>query len=86
MRTTDNPVNTPPGEPLFHHATQSSGDRYDANGAFASQHPNGANFVYADGHVEFVSENIDLETYQALGSRASEEINDKYANAIQQVR
>jgi prepilin-type N-terminal cleavage/methylation domain-containing protein/prepilin-type processing-associated H-X9-DG protein len=78
LRATDNPVNTAPGDGVIHHATGSSGDRYDANAAFASQHPSGANFVYADGHVDFVSENIDLETYQALGSRASQEINDEY--------
>ncbi len=81
LRATDNPVNTPPGEGVILHATQSSGDRYDANGAFGGQHPGGANFVYADGHVDFVSENIDLETYQALGSRASQEIDDVYRSA-----
>lgn len=84
MRTTDNPLNTPPGEPLWHYKRVGATDAYHANGAFASMHPSGANFLYADGHVDFVSENIDLETYQALGSRASQEVNDEYA--VQQLR
>ena len=78
MRTTDNPVNTAPGEGVIHKKRVSKEGAYKANGAFASRHPGGANFVFADGHVGFISENIDLETYQAYGSRASEEINDVY--------
>jgi hypothetical protein len=35
--------------------------------------------VFADGHVEFISEDIDLDTYIAYSSRASQELNDKYA-------
>jgi prepilin-type N-terminal cleavage/methylation domain-containing protein/prepilin-type processing-associated H-X9-DG protein len=38
------------------------------NGAFASRHPGGSQFVYADGHVEFISEDIDLDTYQNLST------------------
>jgi prepilin-type processing-associated H-X9-DG protein len=79
VRTTDNPVNTPPGEPVWHYKRVGAADAYFANGAFASRHPGGANFVFADGHVEFITENIDLETYQAFGSRASQEVDDKYA-------
>jgi len=36
---------------------------------FGSMHPRGANFAYADGHVEFIDEAIDWETYQALSTR-----------------
>jgi len=82
MRTTDNPLNSPPGEPpppLSHRDRVGATEIYKANGAFASRHPGGASFVYADGHVDFVSENIDLATYQALGSRASQEIDDIYS-------
>ncbi len=32
---------------------------------FRSDHPGGANFLYADGHVEFVNETIDIDTYRA---------------------
>jgi prepilin-type processing-associated H-X9-DG protein/prepilin-type N-terminal cleavage/methylation domain-containing protein len=35
---------------------------------FGSKHPGGANFTFADGHVEFIAETINLATYQALGS------------------
>jgi prepilin-type N-terminal cleavage/methylation domain-containing protein/prepilin-type processing-associated H-X9-DG protein len=40
------------------------------NGAFASYHPGGAYFLYADGHAEFISEDIDLDTYQNLSTIA----------------
>ncbi len=56
LRSTRNPLNKRPGEG-FHRAGQ--------NGAFGSLHPHGANFCFADAHVEFVSEAIDLATYQA---------------------
>ncbi|MGD9632433.1 MAG: DUF1559 domain-containing protein [Pirellulales bacterium] len=78
LRATDNPINTPSGEGVIHAWTNASGDRFKANASFSSFHPGGANLVFADGHVDFVSENMDLETYQALGSRASQEISDKY--------
>jgi prepilin-type N-terminal cleavage/methylation domain-containing protein/prepilin-type processing-associated H-X9-DG protein len=38
------------------------------NGAFASDHSGGANFVFADGHVVFVSENISQPIYQATST------------------
>jgi len=40
------------------------------NGAFASHHPAGAQFLFGDGHVEFITENIDLDTYQNLSTIA----------------
>lgn len=78
IRTTDNPVNTAPRDGVTHRKRVSKERAYEANGAFASRHPGGANFVFADGHVDFISENIDLETYQAFGSRAENETNDLY--------
>ncbi|MCA9174105.1 MAG: DUF1559 domain-containing protein [Planctomycetales bacterium] len=33
---------------------------------FSSRHPGGANFLYADGHVGFVEEDIDLRLYHEL--------------------
>ena len=33
-----------------------------------------ANFLFADGRVEFISDDIDLPTYQAMGTRASQEL------------
>jgi prepilin-type processing-associated H-X9-DG protein len=66
MRVTEVALNTPTkieGQPC--------GDNPAINnGAFASNHPGGANFVYGDAHVEFISENIDLDTYQNLSTIA----------------
>ena len=40
------------------------------NGAFASRHPRGANFVYCDGHVKFIKDKIDFDLYQNLSTIA----------------
>jgi prepilin-type processing-associated H-X9-DG protein len=34
-----------------------------------SNHSGGANFAFADGSVHFISQNIDMQTYQYLGCR-----------------
>jgi prepilin-type processing-associated H-X9-DG protein len=39
-------------------------------GGFGAYHPGGANFTLADGSVRFISETIDVPTYQHLGHRA----------------
>jgi prepilin-type N-terminal cleavage/methylation domain-containing protein/prepilin-type processing-associated H-X9-DG protein len=36
--------------------------------SFRSNHNNGLNFAFGDGHVQFISQNIDLPTYRALAS------------------
>ena len=36
---------------------------------FRSRHPRGANFVFADGSVTFLKQDIDMRTYQILGCR-----------------
>jgi prepilin-type N-terminal cleavage/methylation domain-containing protein/prepilin-type processing-associated H-X9-DG protein len=41
---------------------------------FGSAHTGGAHFTLADGHVRFISENIDTATFQALGTRRGSEI------------
>ena len=79
MRTCDNPINTLPGHGKTHYKRIGATQGYYANGAFASRHPRGANFVFADGRVEFLSEDIDLDAYYAYASRASQEIDDEYA-------
>ncbi|HEY6564607.1 MAG TPA: DUF1559 domain-containing protein [Pirellulaceae bacterium] len=65
LRSTRNPPNTPPG----------GGINYERrNGAFGSLHPQGLNFCFADGHVRFVAEDIDLQAYRAastIGGRES---------------
>jgi prepilin-type N-terminal cleavage/methylation domain-containing protein/prepilin-type processing-associated H-X9-DG protein len=50
-----------PKERAFHNWNLSWG--------FKSMHPGGANFVFADGSVHFVHEDIDMRTYQLLGCR-----------------
>ena len=42
--------------------------------AFGSYHVGGAQYTLADGSVRFISENIDLGVYRALGTRAGGEI------------
>ncbi len=79
MRTCDNPVNTLPGLGKIHSKRVSSAVKYLANGAFGGKHPRGANFYFGDAHVEFISEDIDLPTYAAYATRASQELNDEYA-------
>jgi len=69
MRSTENPLNTPPG-------TGTVDDYYTGfrwNGAFGSRHPGGAMFGFGDGRVQFLSDNLDLPTYRALSTRAGGE-------------
>ncbi len=66
MRNTENPLNTPPGKGTY--VTCPYGPCH--NGAFGSEHPTGANFLYGDGRVAFVSENVDLATYRAASTIA----------------
>ncbi len=46
---------------------------YSARG-FKSSHPGGANFLFADGHVQFIKASINPITYNALGSRSGGEV------------
>jgi prepilin-type N-terminal cleavage/methylation domain-containing protein/prepilin-type processing-associated H-X9-DG protein len=45
-----------------------------------SRHPGGVNFLFADGHVQFIKSSISPHVYQALGTRAGNEVvgNDQY--------
>jgi len=45
---------------------------------FGSHHPGGAQFVLADGHVRFISENIDTGIVQALGTISNHELIGEY--------
>lgn len=70
LRSTTNPVNTPygTGASIF---TETSGRR--TNGCFSSEHPGGAQFVYGDGHVDWVSDFIDTNIYKAQSTIALED-------------
>jgi prepilin-type N-terminal cleavage/methylation domain-containing protein len=46
--------------------------------SFGSWHVGGAHFTMGDGSVRFLSENIDLNLYRALGTRAGNEIIDNF--------
>lgn len=49
-------------------------DRLSLNVAARSRHQGGVHALFCDGHVRFVSSNINNSVWQALGSRASGEI------------
>jgi prepilin-type N-terminal cleavage/methylation domain-containing protein/prepilin-type processing-associated H-X9-DG protein len=65
LRNTANPLNTQPGAGIV---------KYRQNGAFGSQHPGGALFCFADGHVEFISDDVDFPLYQDMSTIAPGEI------------
>ena len=67
LRSTLNPLNTWPGT--------GEKDADQRNGAFGSFHPQGANFTFADGHVQFIDDDIELSTYRALSTIDLSEIN-----------
>ena len=45
---------------------------------FGSSHSGGANFVMVDGSVKFISYNLLLATFQALGTVGKGEVNSDY--------
>ncbi len=48
------------------------------NYSFASKHVGGGNFMFADGSVRFISENINIATYRALATISSQEVTGDY--------
>lgn len=73
LRTTENPPNTPPGT-----GVTTSPYGIALNGAFGSEHVGGCHFVFGDGHVSFISENISLTIYRGLSTRAGGEVVGEY--------
>ncbi len=45
---------------------------------FASEHPSGANFSFADGSVQLIHENIDINVFRALATRSGGETNQEF--------
>ena len=78
LRTTAYALNTAPpitADPTLLNNTAPSGPSCTGcvNAAFASRHSGGANFGFGDGHVAFISDSIDFNTYQWLSTRAGGE-------------
>ena len=46
--------------------------------AFGSYHIGGAQYTLCDGSVRFISENVDLNLYRSLGTRAGGEVVGEY--------
>jgi prepilin-type N-terminal cleavage/methylation domain-containing protein/prepilin-type processing-associated H-X9-DG protein len=69
FRTTNVALNTPPGIDAIS-VPADDGVAANANAAFASPHPGGGHFLFADGRVEFITDEIDLDTYQNLATIA----------------
>jgi len=68
LRACDNPINTKPASGV---TTSYAG--YKLNAAFGSYHPGGANFLFGDGHVVYLTEGTDYTAYQAIATKAGSE-------------
>jgi prepilin-type N-terminal cleavage/methylation domain-containing protein/prepilin-type processing-associated H-X9-DG protein len=69
LRTTENPINTPPGTGILYTTL---------NGAFMSRHTGGANFGLADGSVRFIPQNVDITIYRNLSTIRGGEVATNY--------
>jgi prepilin-type processing-associated H-X9-DG protein len=77
LRSTENPMNTAVG---FGGQEFNSGG-YLTTGCFASRHAGGAHFAYGDAHVEFVSEDVAIDVYRAMSTRANDDDATGYAES-----
>ena len=69
------PGNDPSCQNRWQSASAPLGCRFGAAAkGFVSEHPGGANFLFADGSVKFLKENVNIVVYCALGSRAGGEV------------
>jgi len=65
LRTTDALLNTPPGADIQPYYLDGS---VRLNGAFGSDHPGGADFVFGDGHVTFIADTVSKRLYDAMAT------------------
>jgi prepilin-type N-terminal cleavage/methylation domain-containing protein/prepilin-type processing-associated H-X9-DG protein len=70
MRTTQYAINTPDGP-------------VTTTGGFSSEHAGGGHFVYLDGHVSFVSEEVALDVYKATSTFRGEADGIDIASPVQ---
>ncbi len=65
------PINYPtcPGEPGYQQSTCNDEAHWGAAQGFKSRHSGGAQFTFCDGSVQFLTDDIDYNTYQQLGDR-----------------
>ncbi len=70
------PINFPTcrGEQQYQANSCYAHNNWQTSQGFKSRHPGGAQFVFADGTVHFLTETIDYQTYQYLGARASGQV------------
>jgi prepilin-type N-terminal cleavage/methylation domain-containing protein/prepilin-type processing-associated H-X9-DG protein len=57
------------GKPGVTHPNCVAKNNWNLSWGFRSRHPNGAQFLLGDGSVKFLSQTINMETYQRLGGR-----------------
>ena len=59
--------------PLNYGAQHIDENEWQTNNGFMSLHPAGANFCFADSHVQFMQDSIDLKVYRALATIQGQE-------------
>ncbi|MEO2036060.1 MAG: DUF1559 domain-containing protein [Planctomycetaceae bacterium] len=64
--------------PTAHDCTSSANGGRHSTSNFRSSHIGGGNFLFADGSVQFISENIDMLTYQGLSTIAGSEVINEF--------
>jgi prepilin-type N-terminal cleavage/methylation domain-containing protein/prepilin-type processing-associated H-X9-DG protein len=71
LRSTDNPLNAGFGQVGIVYL-DASVDQGGTHGAFGSRHAGGAQFTFVDGHVVFVTDNVDFRVYRAASTIAGQ--------------
>ena len=77
---TNCPINSPAtceGEPGYDASCAAPG-QWACEMGFKSRHPGGAHFVFCDGSVHFLTEDIDYRNYQRLGDRRDGEVVEEF--------
>ncbi|MBN1909618.1 MAG: DUF1559 domain-containing protein [Pirellulales bacterium] len=77
---TSAPINYPscPGESGYSSNSGGNTPKWSFEQGFKSSHPGGCQFVFADGSVHFLLEDIDYVTYQKLGDRFDDQSIDGF--------